>query len=209
VLLWTLPYLGVALLALLRPRATTAGMLLPLLLLWVANRSGWHFSLAFAVVLLTLVAIVGLPRDLPVAVRALVGTLAIGQAVIAWLTWPMPALRDDDLAARTVATALASAPDRSVLIDDRFAPLLLKWAPSLEPYLTTRDTGFELAVAQPMVTVRYVLVTADAEGLTLDADRRPPAGFVRAWSWRGYTLWRHPDAVAPPLAFDALARETP
>jgi hypothetical protein len=184
-------------------------MLLPLLLLWVANQGGWHFSLAFAVVLLTLVAIVGLPRDLSRPVRALVGVLAVGQAVFAWLLVPLPRLTTADHAARAVAVALDGTPDRSVLIDDRHAAMLLKWAPSLEPYLTTRDTGFEIAVAQPMVTVRYVLATADESGLTLDADRRPPKGFVRAWSWHGYTLWRHPDAPVPQLAFDAIARVTP
>lgn len=203
---WSIPYLLVVFLMLLRPSATTAGMLLPLVLLWVANRVGWHFSLSFAVVFLTLVAIVSLPRELDRAVRTLVGAVAIVQAVVAWLVWPPPERTAADVAARAVAEALQGAPPRSILIDDREAERLLKWAPSLEPYLTTRDTGFELAMAQPLNTVRYLLATADHDGLTLDADLRPPAGFERAWSWQGYTLWRHPEAPVPPLQFDALVR---
>lgn len=203
---WSIPYLVVVAALLLRPSATTAGMLLPLVLLWIANRVGWHFSLSFAVLLLTLVAIVSLPRHLHVTIRALIGAVAIAQAVLAWLVWPPPQRSAEDVAARAVAEALQDAPPRSILIDDRQAERLLKWAPSIRPYLTTRDTGFELAMAQPLNTVRYVLATADADGLTLDADRRPPAGFERAWSWQGYTLWRHPEAPVPPLRFDALVR---
>lgn len=202
--LWSIPFLLVTLLAVLRPSATSAGMLLPLGLLWVANRMGWHFSLAFAVVLLTLVAIVALPRHLDRGLRALVGMVAIVQAIAAWFAWPPPRLDDADRAARAVATALAHAPPRSILIDDRYAERLLKWAPTLEPYLTTRDTGFEIAKAQPMNTVRYVLATPDDEGLTLDADLRPPTGFLPVWNWRGYALWRRPDAAAPPLRYDAV-----
>jgi hypothetical protein len=206
ILMWSATYLAVVVVLLLRPSATTAGVLLPLGLLWVANRVGWHFSLSFAVLLLTLVAIVSLPRDLHRAVRASIGAVAIAQAVVAWMVWPAPALRPDDVAARAVAEALRHAPPRSILIDDREAEQLLKWAPSIEPYLTTRDTGFELAMAQPLNTVRYVLATGDGPGLSLDAHRRPPAGFERAWSWQGYTLWRHPEAGVPPLQFDALVR---
>lgn len=205
IVIWSIPYLLVALLALLRPSATTAGMLLPLGLLWVANRMGWHFSLAFAVVLLTLVAIVALPRRLDRGVRALVGFAAVVQAVAAWFVFPMPRLTPADRAARAVAEALATAPPRSILIDDRYAERLLKWSPSLEPYLTTRDTGFEIARAQPVNTVRYVLATPDEEGLTLDADRQPPLGFEPVWHWQGYALWRHADAPAPALRFDVLA----
>ncbi len=205
IMTWTLPFLLMTLLAVLRPSAASAGMLLPLGLLWVANRLGWHFSLAFAVVLLTLVAIVALPRRLDRSVRALVGMVALAQAVVAWLVWPLPSLSDDDLAARAVAEALASAPARSILIDDRYAERLLKWAPTLEPYLTTRDTGFDIAKAQPMNTVRYLLATPDNEGLTLDADVQPPAGFLAAWRWHGYALWRHPDAPIPTVDFDAVA----
>ncbi len=206
IITWTVPYLLVALLALLRPSATSAGMLLPLGLLWVANRMGWHFSLAFAVVLLTLVAIVALPRRLDHGVRALIGLAAVVQAIAAWLVFPLPRLDDADHAARAVADALAHAPARSVLLDDRHAERLLKWSPSLEPYLTTRDTGFEIARAQPLNTVQYVLATPDDDGLTLDADLRPPVGFVPVWRWQGYALWRHADAPAPALRFDALAR---
>lgn len=203
---WSIPYLLVVVVMLARPSATTAGMLLPLGLLWIANRVGWHFSLSFAVLLLTLVAIVALPRRLNVAVRALIGAVAVAQAVLAWLVWPPPQRTAEDVAARAVAEALQVAPPRSILIDDREAERLLKWAPSIEPYLTTRDTGFELAMAQPLNTVRYVLATRVGERLSLDADRRPPAGFERAWSWQGYTLWRHPDAPVPVLRFDALVR---
>lgn len=204
VVLWSIPYLLVALLLWKRPSATTAGILLPLALLWVANRVGWHFSLAFAVVMLTLVAIVSLPASLDRAVRALVGAVAVTQAVLAWIVWPLPELRPDDRAARAVAEALASAPSRSILIDDREAGPLLKWATSMDPYLTTRDIGFEIAVAEPLTTVRYVLVTSTDSTTTLDAVRFPPRGFVRAWRWQGYTLWKHPDASTPRLRFEAL-----
>jgi hypothetical protein len=209
IITWTVPYLLVAVLSLFRPSATSAGLLLPLGLLWVANRMGWHFSLAFAVVLLTLVAIVSLPRYLDRTVRALIGVAAVAQAVAAWLMFAPPHPTPADHAARAVAEALADAPPRSVLIDDRHAEQLLKWAPSLEPYLTTRDTGFEIARAQPMNTVRYVLATPDREGLTLDADVRPPTGFIAVWQWQGYALWRHPEAPAPTIRFDALARSEP
>jgi hypothetical protein len=204
ILLWSVPYLAVAILLWLRPNATTAGILLPLALLWLANRIGWHFSLAFAVVLLTLVAIVSLPRSLDRALRAFVGALAVTQAVIAWLVVPLPAQPAADRAARAVAEALAVAPRRSILIDDREAEPMLKWAPSLEPYLTTRDTGFEIAVSEPLNSVRYVLTIATDSGETLDAHRFPPRNFVRTWRWQGYTLWRHPEAPPLALRFDAL-----
>src|SRR5690606_17888708 len=123
---------------------------------------------------------------------------------LAWMVWPLPELRPDDRAARAVAEALASAPSRSILIDDREAGPLLKWATSMDPYLTTRDSGFEIAVAEPLTTVRYVLVTSTASTTTLDAARFPPRGFVRAWRWQGYTLWKHPDAPTPRLRFEAL-----
>lgn len=204
VLLWSLPYLAVTALALRRPRATTAGMILPLLLLIGAARLGWHFSLSFAVGLLALVAIVALPRDMGRPLRALLGGLAIAQAIVAWWVVPIPTITDADRAARAVAEAIAPLPPRSVLIDDREADRLLKWAPSLEPYLTTRDTGFELAVARPVSTVQYVLATAGDDGLTLDASRRPPDGFIRTWTWQGYTLFRRGDAPPLSVRFDAI-----
>ncbi|HRP07718.1 MAG TPA: hypothetical protein PLL69_04455 [Gemmatimonadales bacterium] len=205
-MLWSAPYLVVALLLLLRPSATTAGLLLPMLLLWSANQLGWHYSLGFAVVMLALVAIIALPRDLDRSARALVGAVAVAQAVVAWVVIPAPRLDEADVAARTVAEALADAPPRSILIDDRQAGSLLKWTTSMESYLTTRDTGFELAVAQPLNTVRYVLVTGEGDLASLDSERRPPRGFIRTWSWEGYTLWRHPDAPVPQLHVDALLR---
>jgi hypothetical protein len=202
VLLWSSPYVLVTLMAMLKPRAVTAGLVLPLMLLTAANLMGWNYSLGFATVLLALVAIVALPREMDRASRTLVGAVAVAQAAIAWLVLPLPSITDEDRAARTVAEALMKAPDRSVLVDERYAPRLLKWAPSLAPFLTTQDTGFEIAYAQPAATVRYVLATPDDEGLTLDADVQPPAGFVPAWSWHGYHLWRHPDAPVPVLRFD-------
>ncbi len=202
VLLWSSPYVLVTLMATLRPRAVTAGLVLPLALLAAANLMGWNYSLGFATVLLALVAIVALPKELDRASRTLVGAVATAQAAIAWLVMPLPQISDEDRAAKAVAEALMQAPDRSILVDERYAPRLLKWASSLAPFLTTQDTGFEIARAQPATTVRYVLATPDDEGLTLDADIRPPAGFLPAWSWQGYHLWRHPDAPVPVLRFD-------
>jgi hypothetical protein len=204
ILVWTIPYLVVSLFALSRLKATTAGVLLPFALLVLANRVGWHFSLAFATGLLTLVAIVALPRDLGRAARALVAAAAIGQAIAAWWVMPWPRVTTTDLTAHAVADALAAAPDRSILIDDRFAADLLKWAPSLAPYLTTRDAGFDLALSDPAAKVDYMLVTSDDKGLTLDADVHPPAGFVINWSWSGYTLYRRPNAVPLPVRYDAV-----
>ena len=204
ILAWSLAYVTVALLAVRRSNPATGGILLPLGLLALANRVGWHFSLAFAVTLLTLVAIVALPRDLPRIGRALVAGVAFAQAVAAWLLIPWPARTHDDAVAQAVANAVAPAPPRSILIDDRWALRLLKWAPSLEPYLTTRDTGFEYALASPQATVRYVLVTADDDGLSLDADVQPPHGFDVAWNWGGYTLYRRSDVPTLPVRYDAV-----
>ena len=204
ILVWTVPYLVVSLFALARLKATTAGVLLPFALLVVANRVGWHFSLAFATGLLTLVAIVALPRDLGRLSRSVIAFVAVGQAVAAWWILPWPRITVDDLTAHAVADALASAADRSILIDDRFAPGLLKWAPSLAPYLTTRDAGFDLALSDPAAKVDYMLVTSDDNGLTLDADVHPPAGFVINWSWSGYTLYRRPNAAPLPVRYDAV-----
>ena len=204
ILVWTIPYLVVSLFALFRPKATTAGVLLPFALLVVATRVGWHFSLAFATGLLTLVAIVALPRDLGRIPRAIVFVAAVAQAMAAWWLIPWPRVTAADLTAHAVANALAVAPDRSILIDDRFAPQLLKWAPSLAPYLTTRDTGFDLALSDPAQKVDYVLVTADNDGLTLDADVHPPAGFIVNWSWGGYTLYRRPNVASLPVRYDAV-----
>ncbi len=208
ILVWTIPYLVVSLFAMLRLKATTAGVLLPFALLVVANRVGWHFSLAFATGLLTLVAIVALPRDLGRTGRSLVALAAIGQAIAAWWIMPWPRVTTADLAAHAVADALAPAPSRSILIDDRFAPTLLKWAPSLAPYLTTRDAGFDLALSDPTGKVDYMLVTADDDGLTLDADVRPPVGFVINWSWSGYTLYRRPNVAPLPVRYDAVLGAT-
>ena len=204
ILTWTVPYLVVSLFALLRPRATTAGVLLPFALLVLATRVGWHFSLAFATGLLTLVAIVALPRDLGRVPRTLILITAAAQCLAAWLLLPWPRVTAQDLAAHAVADALAHAPDRSILIDDRYAVELLKWAPSLAPYLTTRDTGFELALSDPAQKVEYLLVTADNDGLTLDADVHPPSGFVVNWSWAGYTLYRLPTVAPLPVRYDAV-----
>jgi len=179
-------------------------VLLPFALLVVANRVGWHFSLAFATGLLTLVAVVALPRDLNKLQRAIVFTAAVGQAIAAWWLLPWPRVTAEDRAAHAVAEALSHAPDRSILMDDRFAPRLLKWAPSLAPYLTTRDVGFDLALSDPATKVDYMLVTTDADGLTLDADVHPPTGFVVNWSWSGYTLYRRADVAGLPVRYDAV-----
>ena len=128
----------------------------------------------------------------------------MAQAVVAWWLIPWPRVPESDLVAHAVADALARAPVRSILIDDRWAPRLLKWAPSLGPYLTTRDTGFELALADPAGKVRYVMVTSTDNGLTLDADVHPPTGFVLNWSWGGYTLYRRADVPMLPVRYDAL-----
>lgn len=209
ILEWTVPYLVVSFLALLRPKATTAGVLLPFLLLVIANEVGWHFSLAFATTLLTLVAIVALPQDLGPAQRAIVGVAAVAQAAVAWWLVPWPAVTYNDRVSHAVADALAPAPDRSILIDDRYAPTLLKWAPSLAPYLTTRDAGFEVALADPVDKVSYVMVTSDDDGLTLDADIHPPVGFVVNWSWAGYTLYRRLAAPPLPVRYDAVLGTPP
>ncbi|MGH7594588.1 MAG: hypothetical protein ACRELE_12165, partial [Gemmatimonadales bacterium] len=118
ILEWTAPYLLISVLAMLRPRATTAGVLLPLALLVIANQVGWHFSLAFAIGLLTLVAIVALPGDLRHWQRSLVAGVAIAQAALAWWLIPWPRVAQNDLVAHAVADALAPVPARSVLIDD-------------------------------------------------------------------------------------------
>ena len=204
IVVWTVPYLLVAFFSLLKPKATTAGVLLPFVLLLAANRIGWHFSLAFAVVLLTLVAIIAIPPDLDRSQRALLGGAAILQALAAWALVPWPQTTPQDATSRAVATALAPAPARSILIDDRYANGMLKWAPSLSPYLTTRDTGFEVALAEPGAAVQYVLVTPDDDGLSLDADRHPPTGFHLDWSWGGYTLYRRPGSARLPVRYDRL-----
>lgn len=204
IVVWTTPYLLVAFFSLLRPKSTTAGVLLPFVLLLAANKVGWHFSLAFAVVLLTLVAIIAIPAELDRAQRTLLGGTAVLQAIAAWVLVPWPQPTSQDIANHAVATALAPAPPRSILIDDRYAIGLLKWAPSLSPYLTTRDTGFEVALAEPEAAVQYVLVTEDDDGLSLDADRRPPSGFRIDWSWAGYTLYRRPNANHLPVRYDRL-----
>jgi hypothetical protein len=204
IVVWTVPYLLVALFSLMKPKATTAGVLLPFALLLAANKVGWHFSLAFAVVLLTLVAVIAIPTWLDRSQRALLGGAAVLQAIAAWVLVPWPAPTAQDAANRAVATALAAAPARSILIDDRYAVGLLKWAPSLSPYLTTRDTGFEVALAEPGAAVQYVLVTSDNEGLTLDADIRPPSGFEVEWNWSGYTLYRRPGAEHLPVRYDRI-----
>lgn len=208
ILRWTLPYLLVAWFALLRPKATTAGMVLPFLLLVAANRVGWHFSLAFAAGLLTLVAIIALPKGLHRTGRAAVVTVVAIQAALAWWLIGWPVTTTADRAAHAVAVALADAPARSILIDDRWAPQLFKWAPSMRPYLTTRDVGFELALTDPVSKVEYVLVTPDDEGLTLDADVHPPLGFVLDWSWDGYTLYRRPDVKRLDVRYDAVLTAT-
>lgn len=204
IVVWTVPYLMVAFFSLLKPKATTAGVLLPFVLLLAANRIGWHFSLAFAVVLLTLVAVIAMPTWLDRSQRTLLGAAAVLQALAAWVLVPWPQVTAQDTANHAVATALAVAPARSILIDDRYATGLLKWAPSLAPYLTTRDTGFEVALAEPGAAVRYVLVTHDEDGLSLDADRRPPANFEVDWSWAGYTLYRRPGAPRLLVRYDKL-----
>lgn len=204
ILRWTVPYLVVSAMALIRPKATTAGMLLPFLLLAAATFTGWHFSLAFAATLLMLVAIIALPADLPRSRRWMLASLGAAQAVAAWLWLPWPTPTEADRRDRAIAQALAVAPPRSILLDDRWAEGLLKWAPSFAPYLTTRDVGFDIALALPENSVRYVLVTGDDDGLTLDADRHQPEGFVQEWSWEGYTLYRRPSAPRLPVRFDAV-----
>jgi hypothetical protein len=138
----------------------------------------------------------------------LIGVVAVVQAIVAWWLIPWPRVTFNDLAAHAVADALAHAPDRSILIDDRFAPQLLKWAPSMAPYLTTRDAGFEVAVADPAEKVEYIMVTPDDEGLTLDADVHPPTGFLMNWSWAGYMLYRRPAAPSLPVRYDAVLGAT-
>lgn len=204
IVVWTIPYLMVAFFSMLKPRATTAGVLLPFVLLLAANKIGWHFSLAFAVVLLTLVAVIAIPTWLDRSQRTLLGGVAVLQALAAWVLVPWPRPTAQDAANHAVATALSVAPARSILIDDRYATGLLKWAPSLSPYLTTRDTGFEVALAEPAAAVQYVLVTRDDDGLSLDADRRPIAGFEVDWNWAGYTLYRRPRADRLPVRYDRL-----
>ena len=201
--------LVVTAMAILRPKVTTAGMLLPFLLLAAATFTGWHFSLAFAATMLMLVAIVALPADMNRPQRWLLASIAILQAVAAWWLLPWPTPSDADRRDRAVAQALAVAPPRSILLDDRWASGLLKWTPSFAPYLTTRDTGFDIALALPSMAVQYILVTADDDGLSLDMDRRPPVGFVEEWSWSGYTLYRRPAAPRLPVRFTStLTSET-
>lgn len=154
--------------------------------------------------LLTLVAIVALPQAMSPAVRALVAATAVVQALAAWVWVPFPQQTADDRAAHAIATAMASAPARSILVDDRYAAGVLKWAPSMAPYLTTRDAGYEIALADPRRVVEYALVTPDDDGLTLDADVRDLPGMVEDWSWNGYTLYRRTDAPRINVRYDAL-----
>lgn len=181
-------YLGMGLLILLRPRASFLLYPVPLLLFLALPPLGFGYTLPLAVGLLFLFALGGLPRlALGPRIRAVGLGLALLQAALGWvlLTPPKP---PPDALERAIGQALAQAPPRSILADDRESYRLLAWAGTARPFLLPPDAGFTLALSAPSLYVDRVLVCPGAGALYRRYGEDDPPGFREVWRYKGCRL---------------------
>ncbi|BFH76147.1 hypothetical protein TthTF19_13020 [Thermus thermophilus] len=193
VLLASPAYLGMGLLILLRPRASFLLYPVPLLLFLALPPLGFGYTLPLAVGLLFLFALGGLPRlALGPRIRAVGLGLALLQAALGWALLPSPEPPPDALE-RAIGQALAQAPPRSILADDRESYRLLAWAGTARPFLLPPDAGFTLALSAPSLYVDRVLVCPGAGTLYRRYGEDDPPGFREVWRYKGCRLLeRHP-----------------
>ena len=188
VLLASPAYLGMGLLILLRPRASFLLYPVPLLLFLALPPLGFGYTLPLAVGLLFLFALGGLPRlALGPRIRAVGLGLALLQAALGWALLPSPEPPPDALE-RANGPALAQAPPRSILADDRESYRLLAWAGTARPFLLPPDAGFTLALSAPSLYVDRVLVCPGAGALYRRYGEDDPPGFREVWRYKGCRL---------------------
>ena len=188
VLLASPAYLGMGLLILLRPRASFLLYPVPLLLFLALPPLGFGYTLPLAVGLLFLFALGGLPRlALGPRIRAVGLGLALLQAALGWALLPSPEPPPDALE-RAIGQALAQAPPRSILADDRESYRLLAWAGTARPFLLPPDAGFTLALSAPSLYVDRVLVCPGAGALYRRYGEDDPPGFREVWRYKGCRL---------------------
>ena len=188
VLLASPAYLGMGLLILLRPRASFLLYPVPLLLFLALPPLGFGYTLPLAVGLLFLFALGGLPRlALGPRIRAVGLGLALLQAALGWALLPSPEPPPDALE-RAIGQALAQAPPRSILADDRESYRLLAWAGTARPFLLPPDAGFTLALSAPSLYVDRVLVCPGAGALYRRYGEDDPPGFREVWRYNGCRL---------------------
>jgi len=188
VLLASPAYLGMGLLILLRPRASFLLYPVPLLLFLALPPLGFGYTLPLAVGLLFLFALGGLPRlALGPRIRAVGLGLALLQAALGWALLPSPEPPPDALE-RAIGHALAQAPPRSILADDRESYRLLAWAGTARPFLLPPDAGFTLALSAPSLYVDRVLVCPGAGALYRRYGEDDPPGFREVWRYKGCRL---------------------
>ena len=188
VLLASPAYLGMGLLILLRPRASFLLYPVPLLLFLALPPLGFGYTLPLAVGLLFLFALGGLPRlALGPRIRAVGLGLALLQAAWGWALLPSPEPPPDALE-RAIGQALAQAPPRSILADDRESYRLLAWAGTARPFLLPPDAGFTLALSAPSLYVDRVLVCPGAGALYRRYGEDDPPGFREVWRYKGCRL---------------------
>ena len=184
VLLASPAYLGMGLLILLRPRASFLLYPVPLLLFLALPPLGFGYTLPLAVGLLFLFALGGLPRlALGPRIRAVGLGLALLQAALGWALLPSPEPPPDALE-RAIGQALAQAPPRSILADDRESYRLLAWAGTARPFLLPPDAGFTLALSAPSLYVDRVLVCPGAGALYRRYGEDDPPGFREVWRYK-------------------------
>ena len=188
VLLASPAYLGMGLLILLRPRASFLLYPVPILLFLALPPLGFGYTLPLAVGLLFLFALGGLPRlALGPRIRAVGLGLALLQAALGWALLPSPEPPPDALE-RAIGQALAQAPPRSILADDRESYRLLAWAGTARPFLLPPDAGFTLALSAPSLYVDRVLVCPGAGALYRRYGEDDPPGFREVWRYKGCRL---------------------
>ncbi|BAW01031.1 uncharacterized protein TTMY_0621 [Thermus thermophilus] len=101
---------------------------------------------------------------------------------------PTPPKPPPDALERAIGQALAQAPPRSILADDRESYRLLAWAGTARPFLLPADAGFTLALSAPSLYVDRVLVCRGPGALYRRYGEHDLPGFREVWRYKGCRL---------------------
>lgn len=142
-----------------------------------------------AVGLLFLFALGGLPRlALGPRIRAVGLGLALLQAALGWALLPSPEPPPDALE-RAIGQALAQAPPRSILADDRESYRLLAWAGTARPFLLPRTPALPWP-SLPQAFTWTASSSARAQApCTAATARTTLRAFARSGGTRGAGSW--------------------
>ncbi len=174
--LLSVPYLILGLLLPGRPPSQRTGYLFPLTLVPLQALMGIPVPRVDYLILAYFIALTALSENLKPLQRSIVVVSTLIKGIAAWLLLSIPAFTNPF--EHGLAAALATAPPRTVLTDDRSTYRLVALAKTARPFLLPADANYPLALASPQGFAAYVLLCPGDDPLWRAYGERPPPGFL-------------------------------